>query len=113
MCIALVLADVTGALAAPENVGLVKRANGDVFVQRAGERMKADRGTPLFHGDRLVTGKNAYAYVEIRGAAPLAIGPDTEVAVDRFSGDEKQGARRSSPGLLESLASYLALNRQR
>jgi hypothetical protein len=51
--------------------------------------------------------------VEMRGAAPVAIGPETDVALDRFAADEKRVVSRSAPRLLQSLASYFALNRQR
>ena len=98
---------------AQDTIGQVKRAKGDVVVERAGQTLKAEKGTPLQRGDRVITGKSAYAYVEMRGAAPLAIGPETTVSVDRFRGDDKRIAHRSAPRLLQSLASYLALNRQR
>ena len=113
MTMAFVLACANAALAAQESLGAVKRAKGDVVVQRAGERIKAEKGTTLYHGDRLITGKGAYAYVEIPGAAPLAVGPETDVSLDRFSGDGKQIARHSAPLLVQGLASYLAVNRQR
>jgi hypothetical protein len=98
---------------AEDTVGVVKRAKGDVMIERAGQTIKAEKGTPLQHGDHLTTGKGAYAYVDMHAAAPLAIGPDTTVAVDRFAGSNTHLTRRSAPRLLQSLASYLALNRQR
>jgi hypothetical protein len=110
---ALMLACATAALAAQDSIGAVKRAKGDVVVERAGERIKAEKGTTLYHGDRLITGKGAYAYVEIPGTAPLAVGPETEVSLDRFWADGKLVAKHSAPRLLQGLASYLAVNRQR
>jgi hypothetical protein len=117
MIVALVLACASTAVAAQDTIGFVKRANGEVFVQRGGERIKAEKGTPLYRGDRVLTGRSAYAYLEVQGAAPLAIGPETDVSVDRFSGDNKQDnkqvSRHSAPRLVQGLASYFALNRQR
>jgi hypothetical protein len=111
--VALMLALAAAAVAAQDVVGVVKRSKGDVAIERGGLRIAATKGTELHRGDRLVTSKDAYAYVDMHGAAPLAIGPETMVSVDRFSGDDKHVARRSAPRLLQSLASYLALNRQR
>jgi hypothetical protein len=110
---ALMLACATAALAAQDSIGAVKRAKGDVVVERTGERIKAEKGTPLYHGDRLITGKGAYAYVEIPGTAPLAVGPETEVPLDRFATGGNLMSRLSAPRLVQGLASYLALNRQR
>jgi hypothetical protein len=101
------------SVAAQDGIGLVKRSKGDVVIQRQGVRVPAVKGTELYRGDHLITSKDGYAYVEMRGAAPLAIGPETDVALDRFVSDEKRVANRSAPRLLQSLASYFALNRQR
>jgi hypothetical protein len=111
--LALGLALATANVAAEDTIGLVKRSNGEVIVERGGVTIKAEKGTRLQHGDRLTTGKGAYAYVEMRGATPLAIGPETTVAVDRYVTDDKRVAHRSAPRLLQSLASYFTLNRQR
>jgi hypothetical protein len=98
---------------AQDSIGIVKRCKGDVFVERAGARLPAPKGTVLYRGDRLVTGRDAYAYVNIRGAAPIAVGPETHVTLDRYVSDEQPAASRAMPRLLSSLASYLALNLQR
>jgi hypothetical protein len=113
MIMALVFACATAPVAAQDAIGSVQRAEGDVLVQRGGERIKAEKGTILYQGDRLITGKSAYAYVEISGAAPLTVGPETDVSLDRFASGGKNMARLSTPGLMEGLASYLAVNRQR
>ena len=101
------------AVAAQDVIGLVKRTKGDVTIDRQGVRVRAGKGTELYRGDHLITSKDGYAYVEMRGASPLAIGPETDVLLDRFASDEKRTVSRSAPRLLQSLASYLALNRQR
>ena len=113
MLMFLGIAFAAGNALAQDTIGVVKRASGEVLIERAGATMKAGKGTPLQHGDRLTTGKDAYAYVDMHGAAPLAIGPETTVSLDRFSGDDKRVVHRSGPRLLQSLASFLALNRQR
>ena len=101
------------SVAAQDVIGVVKRTKGDVAIERQTVRVRAGKGTELYRGDHLITSKDGYAYVEMRGAAPLAIGPETDVTLDRFASDERRVMSRSAPRLLQSLASYLALNRQR
>jgi len=110
---AALLALATTSVAAQDVIGVVKRAKGDVAIERAGARVPAAKGTELRRGDHLITSKDGYAYVDMRGAAPLAVGPEAYVTLDRFAGDENRTANRSAPRLLQSLASYFALNRQR
>jgi hypothetical protein len=100
-------------VAAQDVIGVVKRSKGDVAIERAGVRMQAAKGVELYRGDHLITSKDGYAYVEMRGATPVAVGPETDVALDRFAGNPNRVANRSAPRLLQSLASYFALNRQR
>ena len=110
---ALALAIVATSTLAQEAIGILKRSRGDVAVERAGVRVSAMKGMELRRGDRLVTAKGGYAYVELRGTAPLAVGPETQILLDRYAVDEKRLADRSAPRLLQSLASYFALNRHR
>jgi hypothetical protein len=113
MLLATALAFVATSAAAQEAIGVLKRTKGDVAIQRGNVRIQAPKGSELQRGDRIVTSKNGYAYVQMRGAAPLAIGPETEVSLDRFAGDDQRVLHRSAPRLLQGLASYFALNRQR
>jgi hypothetical protein len=113
LALAALLALATTCVAAQDVIGLVKRSKGNVTIERHGVRVPATKGTEIHRGDRLITSRDGYAYVEMRGAAPLAVGPETAVALDRFAGDEKRMAGRSAPRLLQTLAGYFALNRQR
>lgn len=96
-----------------QSIGVVKRIKGEVLVQRAGAQLPVAKGTELRRGDRLLTGRDGYAYIDIHGAAPIAVGPETNVGLDRFVPDEKRVTARSAPRLLQGLASFLALNRHR
>ena len=88
LALAALLAVATTCAAAQDVIGLVKRSKGDVTIERHGVRVPAVKGTEIYRGDHLITSRDAYAYVEMRGAAPLAVGPETDVALDRFAGDE-------------------------
>jgi hypothetical protein len=110
---ATALAVLAASAYAQQAIGVVKRSKGEVRVQRAGAQLTVAKGTALQRGDRLLTGRDGYAYIDIHGAAPIAVGPETNVALDRFAPDDKRVSQRTAPRLLQSLASYLALNRHR
>ena len=98
---------------AQEVIGVVKSSKGDVVIERAGVQVKPERGTEVHKGDRLITGPRSYATVAMRRAAPVSIGPDNDVSLDRFAADEFPVVKRPAPAILQGLASFLAVNRQR
>jgi hypothetical protein len=111
--VAVALGLFAASVAAQGTIGVVKRSKGEVVVERGDLRVRVVKGTELLRGDRLVTSQDGYAYVQMRGATPIAIGPDTQVTLDRFASDENRVAHRSAPRLLQGIASYLAVNRHR
>jgi hypothetical protein len=98
---------------AQETIGVVKRSQGHVVVERAGVPIALKQGTEVQRGDRLVTGADGYASINMRRAAVISVGPHTEFALDRFAAEDKPVASRAAPRILQSLASFLAVNRQR
>ena len=98
---------------AQEPIGVVKRSQGHVVIERAGVPIAPKHGTEVHRGDRLVTGADGYASINMRRAAAISVGPHTEVALDRFAAEDKPVATRTAPRILQSLASFLAVNRQR
>src|SRR5690349_18731170 len=73
------------AAASPENIGVVKRASGQVAIERDGIRIASPPGTELKPGDRLITGPDGYAQVKLAGTLPLSVSPDANIAIDRFA----------------------------
>ena len=108
-----VLAMAGGTAFAEEPIGVVKRAKGDVRIERSGEHLPASKGSLIQRGDRVITGADGYASVTMRRAAPITLGPGNDVALDRFAGDEGPTVTRPAPPILQGLASFFAVNRQR
>jgi hypothetical protein len=98
---------------AQEVIGVVKSSKGHVVIERAGVQVRASRGTEVHKGDRLVTGSGSHATVAMRQAGPVTVGPDNDVSLDRFAASEVPVVKRPAPAILQSLASFLAVNRQR
>src|SRR5688500_8543973 len=107
------LAFMTSVALADDPIGVIKRPKGEVRIERAGEHIPASNGTLVHRGDRLITGANGHATVTMRRAAPLTLGPGNDVALDRFAAEEHPTVKRPAPPILQGLASFFAVNRQR
>jgi hypothetical protein len=98
---------------ADEPIGVIKRARGDVRIERSGEHIPAKKGSLIRRGDRVITGPSSYANVTMRHAAPITLAPGNDVVLDRFAADERPVVKRPAPPILQGLASFFAVNRQR
>jgi hypothetical protein len=100
-------------LAAPalaqESIGSVKRAVGEVRIERDGAQLPPSRGMEVKRGDHVVTGPDGYIQVALRDTASVGIGPDSSVPLDRFA--PTLPAQPQQPGLLQRLTSLLTLSR--
>jgi len=74
-------------LEAAEQAGIVKIAKGSVFIERAGQRSGATVGTPVFSGDRIITGAGGSVGITLRDNTLLSAGPKSVLNLDRFSFD--------------------------
>lgn len=80
-------AAVTPAWAA--DVGKIKRAQGEAFVQRGAQRLPATTGLALTTGDTLITGKTGRIALAFIDDTRFAIGPDSRIRVDKFIYDRR------------------------
>ena len=83
------------------------------MIQRGTLEMAAKPGTVIERGDRLVTGEDGYASISMRRAASLSVGANSAVPLDRYAAEAAPVVRRPPHGILQSLASFFAVNRQR
>lgn len=97
---------------AQDSIGVVKRSTGQVLIERGEALLKAAAGGEIFKGDRVVTGKDGHISIVMRRGAWLTVGPVADVAVDRYAPDT-QTVQRPVPPILQSIASFLGINRQR
>lgn len=86
IAVAVALLMVTG-LARAEDVGQVKVAKGAVHVERDGKRMPATVGMGIRQSDVIVTGADGSAGVTFSDNSLLSTGPNSVLAVDRYSFD--------------------------
>ena len=95
-----------------EAIGVIKRGHGQAVIDRSGTKLPAVRGTQIRKGDRIITGAKGSVDVTMRGGA-LSVGPQANVAVDRFAPEDTQSAQSPMPSMLKGLVSWLSVNRSR
>ena len=82
--LAVLLSVLAGTVLA-QDVGQVKVTKGEVHVEREGARLPATVGMPIRQADRLVTGADGTVGVTFADNSLLSVGPNSALAVDRFS----------------------------
>jgi hypothetical protein len=112
LAVAIVSALLTLPAIAEDTIGVVKRSSGQVAIARDGAQIAAPKGTELLRGDRIVTGPGGYANISMRREVQLNVGPDADVALDRFVA-ESPFASKPAPAILKGLASFFAVRLQR
>jgi len=81
---------IAGALASTawaDDVGQVKVSKGTAHIEREGARLPASVGMPIRQSDTLVTGADGSLGVTFADNSRLSIGPNSVLAVDKFSFD--------------------------
>jgi hypothetical protein len=72
---------------AAETAGIIKVAKGTVTIERGGQKLTATAGTPVFAGDRIITGADGSVGLTLRDDTLLSAGPRSSFALDRFAFD--------------------------
>src|SRR5574343_18355 len=79
------------ALAQPvgsgEPAGRIKRLTGSVRLERGGAAVAVQPGTPVFVGDRLVTGADGAVGLVLADDSLLTTGPNSTLVIERFAFD--------------------------
>ena len=110
---AAMLALTATAAVADETIGVIKRTHGHVVLERGTVEITARRGTEIQPGDRLITGEDGYASINMKRTGSVTVGANSAVPLDRYAADAAPVVPRPPPSILQSLASFLAVNRQR
>lgn len=67
--------------------GVVKRSEGDVSLERNGQRQPAAAGMAVMTGDTLRTGPGAAVGITLRDDTLMTLGPDGELVINSFAFD--------------------------
>lgn len=106
--VGLVLAGAMPAAAEPVVVGTVQTVEGSCFVVREGTQLLLHGGERLLLADTLRTGPDGALGALLRDNTALTLGPNTELAVERFAFEPARGELQMVLRLLKGMASYLS-----
>lgn len=91
------------AHAAQDPAGTLKSLRGQISIEREGAKRPARAGEPLYAADRILTGADGYASVGLRDQSSIAIGPNSDVNLTKYSfnptthqGTQQVGVRTGS-----------------
>lgn len=76
-----------GVARADEAAGIVKIAEGEVSIERAGARIGVTPGLAVQTADTVVTGASGRCGITFRDNSLLSLGPNSRLVVDRFQFD--------------------------
>jgi len=82
-----VVAAVFAAAAFAQDVGQIKTARGQVYVERDGQRIAAKPGLNVRASDTLVTGADGAAGVTFLDNTRISVGPSTVFEIERYRFD--------------------------
>ena len=95
-----------------ESVGYVKTVTGAAWITTAGQRVKAQPGTPILMGRQLKTAPAASLGVTFKDNTVMSFGPDTELTVDEYLYAPAKGqlgiAARLDKGTLTYISGVIA-----
>ena len=102
----------TATWAANEPIGFIKNLQGEAWVTSAGQRIKAQIGTPIYQGSLLQTGAQSSMGVTFKDETIMSFGANTELSVDEYLYAPAQNklklAARISKGSLNYLSGVIA-----
>ena len=102
------LACSAGAWADEPPIGFVKNVSGEASVTTAGNRRKAEVGTPVHQGSVLRTGAQGSMGVTFRDETLMSFGPDTELTVDEYLYAPAQGKLKLGSKLAKGSLNYVS-----
>ena len=84
---------------AEKQAGTVKNVGGEVRIERAGQKLPAAVGAPVFAADRLRTGADGSVGVTLKDNTLLSAGPNSLLSLDKFAFDSTTNAGTLSVGV--------------
>lgn len=79
--------------------GTVKNVAGEVLIERAGQKLPAVVGLPVYAADRLRTGSDGSVGLTLKDSTLLSAGPNSLLSLDKFAFDSTTNAGAMSVGI--------------
>ena len=108
LMLALSLAFSAATAADETSIGYVKNVVGEASVTTAGNKQKAEVGTPIHQGSVLRTGAKSSMGITFRDETVMSFGPDTELTVDEYLYAPAQGKLKLGSKLAKGSLNYVS-----
>lgn len=104
----ILLAVTSPALGQPVSAGRIKMVTGEAFVIRQNATTPAQAGQPVFEADALRTGSSGRVAITLRDDSRIAIGPNSEVRLDKFDFAPGEGRLAFTARIARGLLAYVS-----
>lgn len=101
-------ASVTADAQTPESAGRIKVVSGTVEIVRGATTVTAAVGTFVLESDRIRTGADGRVGLTLRDDTRLSLGPDSELALNRFQYAPADGRLALAIRFLKGVAGYIS-----
>ena len=106
--VALLLAVAPAFGQAPSAAGRIRIASGAAFIVRAGELVPAQAGQTVYEADSLRTGADGRLGVTLKDDTRIALGPASEVRLDRFAFAPAEGQFGFALKIVRGVVAYVS-----
>ena len=103
-----VAASVPADAQTPVSAGRIKVVSGTVEIVRGTATLPATVGTFVLESDRIRTGANGRVGLTLRDDTRLSLGPDSEMALNRFQYAPAEGQLSLAVRFLKGVAGYIS-----
>ena len=104
----IVAASLPLAAQQPVPAGRIKVVSGSAFVRHQDQRVPATVGAAVFETDTLTTGADGRIGVTLRDETRIALGPQSEVRLDRFQYAPAEGHLAFAMRIARGIATYVS-----
>ena len=105
---AVVFATNTVAAQQPVPAGRIKVVSGTAFVRHQNQQLPAKVGAAVFEADTLTTGPDGRLGVTLRDETRIALGPQSELRLDRFQYAPAEGQLAFVMRVARGIATYVS-----
>ena len=94
--------------ATDESAGSLRNKKGDVLIERSGNIVKAEDGTPVYPNDTVKTGADGSVGIIFKDNARISLGPNSRLELKKFVFEPAQGQFSMVNKLAKGTASFVS-----
>ncbi len=98
----------TVVIAADETSGSLRKKIGDVLIERSGNIVKAEDGTPVYPNDTVKTGADGSVGIIFKDNSRISLGPNSRLDLKKFVFKPAQGQFSMVNRLTKGTASFVS-----